>query len=83
MTQKKAPGEELKEQLGEFLQQAGSRARETADDFEDEFRRQKKVVTKFIKDNPLLSVLGALALGYIAAKILNRGKTIYVEKDKS
>jgi len=49
-------------------------ARGRAADLEDDLRAQHAKLTRFIRENPLVSVLGALAIGYLVARVTRRDR---------
>jgi len=48
---------------------------EKAKELEGEMKKSLDRTSDFVKDNPLVSLLGAFALGYLVAKLTQRRKS--------
>ena len=53
-----------------------------AKDFETEMRGHYSDATRFVRENPVVSAIGALALGYLIGRIASPSRIVYVEKSK-
>ncbi len=75
MKERKTPAEEA---LRETIEDLGERTREQLSAFEAEFRQARA----FVKRNPVASVLGALALGWVLGRLFRRERVVYVERSE-
>ncbi len=74
MSRTKSSDPELK--LGEAIDELAAATRAQLSNFEDDM----EVARGFIRKNPLLSVLGALALGFMASRMFRKSRVVYLEK---
>lgn len=63
-------------QLGEAIEELAKATRAKLSSFEDDM----EVARDFIRKNPLVSVLGALALGFLASRMFRKSRVVYLEK---
>lgn len=62
--------------LGEAIDELAQATRAQLSSFEDDMETART----FIRKNPLLSVLGALALGFMASRMFRKSRVVYLEK---
>ena len=67
---------------GEIASEIADVLKSHAKGFETEMRAHYSEATRFVRENPVVSAIGALALGYLIGRIAAPSRVVYIEKSK-
>ncbi|MBS1984505.1 MAG: hypothetical protein JST16_10065 [Bdellovibrionales bacterium] len=65
--------------LGEVFEDLTDATRAQLEHFDDEL----ETVRSFVRQNPLLALLGAAAVGFMVSRMLRKERVVYMERVKS
>ena len=80
MTNSQTPSTSLLNGINEIAKDLNEIVRDNTVNLDKDLRSRHQDLTNFVRENPTVSILGAVALGFLLSRLTKKERVIYMER---